>query len=66
MIVLVQSPITSYPVEWAIINTVYASSSMKKQWEYTVKLVSPQIWIFQLSLPVTIIHVKRIDGTLSA
>ena len=25
----------------------------------------PTIWIFQISLPVTIIHVERINGTLS-
>ena len=35
--------------------------------EYTMQLeiASPTIWIFEISLPVTIIHVERINGTLS-
>ena len=67
MIVLVQSTITSSPVESVIIIVVYTSSRMKRQCEYTVQLeiASLTIWIFQISLPVNIIHVKRIDGTLS-
>ena len=48
---------------WRTITS--SSSRMKRQWEYTVWLVSSPIWIFRISLPVTIIHVKRIDGTLS-
>ena len=31
---------------------------------YGVAGVSPIIWIFQISLPITIIHVERINGTL--
>ena len=63
---IVQSTITSSPVEWTIIILVYATSRMKRQRGYMVKLVNPSIWIFQISLPVTIIHVEGINGTLSS
>ena len=36
MIVLVQSTITNSPAQWAIIIAVYASSRMRRQWEYGV------------------------------